>query len=116
MTDQDLKMPVETLLILAIILREGDRLDQFGPLSERVYDWLALGPQEREILATELQTYHAGVSSAASILTLRGLPAGQRRLLARQVLDFAAVDPLLGPHQRRLTVRVEDILAVDDPA
>lgn len=109
-------MPVETLLVLAIILREGDRLDQFGLLSERVYDWLALGSHERELLATELQTYHAGVSSAASILTLRGLPVDQRRLLARQVLDFAAGDPLLAPHQRRLTIRVEDILAVDDPA
>ncbi len=115
MTGQDLKMPVETLLVLAIILREGDRLDQLALLSERVYDWLALGPEERELLAGELRTYHAGVSSAASILALRALPGDRRRLLASQVLDFAASDSLLRPHQRRLAIRVDDILAVDDP-
>ncbi|MBL0933730.1 MAG: hypothetical protein IBJ07_03160 [Rhizobiaceae bacterium] len=112
---QDLAMPAEMLLVLAIILREGDRLDQFGLLSERVYDWLALGPGDRELLAAELTRYHAGVSTSASILALRALAPDQRRKVADQVLDFAAGDPLLSPHQRRLGIRVRDILAVDDP-
>jgi hypothetical protein len=115
MTGQDLKMPAEILLVLAIVLREGDRLDQFALLSERLYDWLALGPLDREVLTAELKSYHAGVSSAASILALRALPPDQRRLVAGQVLDFAAIDPLLRPHQRRLAIRVEDILDLTDP-
>lgn len=111
----DLAMPAEMLLVLSIVLREGDRMEQFGPLSERVYDWLALGPRDRASLASELKSYHAGVSTSASILALRALAAGKRRRVADQVLDFAASDPLLSPHQRRLGIRVRDILAVDDP-
>lgn len=111
----DLTMPAEMLLVLSIVLREGDRMEQFGPLSERVYDWLALGPGARELLASELKSYHAGVSTSASILALRALTAEKRGKVAEQVLDFAAGDPLLSPHQRRLGIRVRDILAVDDP-
>lgn len=108
-------MPAEMLLVLAIVLREGDRLDQFDLLCERVCDWLGLPSGERELLAAELARYHAGVSTSASILALRALAQEQRRLVAEQVLDFAATDTLLSQHQRRLGIRVRDILAVDDP-
>lgn len=114
--DPQLTMPVEVLLVLMIILREGDRTEQFALLAERVYDWYRLDPDEREVLAAELQRYHTGIGSAASILALRALRTDERSVIASQILDFAAADPLLSPHQRRLAIRVHDILALDDPA
>lgn len=106
-------MPVEILLVLMIVLYEGGRRDQFAVLAERVYDQFGFDPAERELLLLELEGYRLETESASVISALRAMSETDRRSIATQILDFAAADPLLIPHQRRLRIRVLDILELD---
>jgi hypothetical protein len=112
--EQDLTMPVEMLLVLMIVLHEGGRSEQFSLLAERAYDRFGLDPAEREMLARELGAYRLDIGSASIIRALRALGEPERMSAAKEILDFAASDPLLSAHQRRLRIRVLDILALDD--
>lgn len=113
-TERDDTMPVEMLLVLMIVLHEGGRSEQFALLAERVYDRFALSPDERESLAAELAGWMPGNGAFGLIASLRKLDEHSRRSTAKEVLDFAAADPLLSPHQRRLRIRVLDILELDE--
>lgn len=107
-------MPVEMLLVLMIVLHEGGRGDEFALLAEKVYDRFRLDPAERERLATELAEYEPGAGTFRIMAALRELDELSRRSAAKEILDFAAFDPFLRPHQRRLRIRVLDILALED--
>ncbi len=107
-------MPVEMLLVLMIVLHEGGRGEQFALLAERAYDRFGLDPAEREMLARELDAYRPAKGSAGIIGALRALGEAERKSIVSEILDFAALDPLLSPHQRRLRIRVLDILALDE--
>ncbi len=109
------KMPAEILLALLIVLRESDRTEEFGRLIGRVCTWAGLEPDGRAMIGAELEHYRTRVGSSASIMALRALHADHRTAIARQLLEFAAGDPLLSPHRRRLSIRVYDILALDAP-
>lgn len=112
--ERHLTTPVEMLLVLMIVLHEGGRGEQFALLAERVYDRYGLGPDERESLAGELAGLKPGNGAFGLIASLRKLDEHVRRSTAKEILDFAAFDPLLSPHQRRLRIRVLDILELDE--
>lgn len=107
----------EMMLVFAIILREGDRLAELDPLCVRLCDKLALERQERELVIRNVAEVQAaaGASTVPTVLALRGLRLQERQSLLQQVMQFAASDGLLAPHQRRLAARVADILQIDQP-